>query len=277
LGFRGNQTSKNMKRTTKYSGLGLAVSGLMLACGSPAENRAADERVDPNMTALPAEDGFTDMFASGSLAGWEGDADIWRMEDGVLVGEIKPGSELQHNTFLIWTEAEPADFVLRTKFRISEHGNSGINYRSERFAEVPYALKGYQADMDGRHWYTGQNYEERNRTTLAYRGQRTKIPAPSAGNAGESKGNAWSSLIVLDTVASPQQLAEVDKPDADGWHDMLIVAEGNKLSHYVNGKLVSEVLDEDTANRKEKGLIGVQVHVGPPMKVEFRDMRINGR
>jgi len=259
-----------MNNITKHALFGISVSFLAIACGSRAENRAADDRVDPNLAALPMEDGFTDMLASGTLDGWEGDADIWRMEDGVLVGEIKPGSELKDNTFLIWKAAEPADFVLRAKFRISEHGNSGINYRSERFAELPYALKGYQADIDGRHRYTGQNYEERNRTTLAYRGQRTEIP----DSGGESRGNAWSSLAVLDTVATPDELAEADKPGADGWHDMLIIAQGSKLSHYVNGKLVSEVLDNDAANRKEKGLVGVQVHVGPPMKVEYKDMRI---
>jgi len=263
-----------MNNSIKHGFLGVLVSFVAIGCGPRTENRTADDRVDPNLTVLTVDEGFTDMFASGSLAGWEGDADIWRMEDGVLVGEIKTGTELKNNTFLIWKVAEPADFALRAKFRISEHGNSGVNYRSERFAEQPYALKGYQADIDGRHRYTGQNYEERNRTTLAYRGQRTEIPGPSAGNKGESRGNAWSNLIVLDTVASPQELAEADMPDADGWHDMLIVAEGNKLSHYLNGKLVSEVLDNDAENRKEKGLIGVQVHVGPPMKVEYKDMRI---
>jgi len=262
-----------MNNTIKHGLFGVLVSFLAISCDSRAENRAADERVDPDLATLPVEDGFTDMFAAGTLAGWEGDADIWRMEDGVLVGEIRADTELKNNTFLIWKDAEPADFVLKTKFRISEHGNSGINYRSERFAELPYALKGYQADIDGRHRYTGQNYEERNRTTLAYRGQRTEIPA----SPGQSRGNAWSSLTLLDTVATPNELAEADRPGPDGWHDMLIVAQGNKLSHYVNGKLVSEVLDNDAENRKEKGLIGVQVHVGPPMKVEYKDMQINGR
>jgi len=259
-----------MKKILKYSVLGIAVFGLMLGCGGGRTASPPDERVDAKATTLSGEDGFTDMLTSGTLAGWEGDADIWRMEDGVLVGEIRAGAKLQNNTFLIWKEDEPANFILKTRFRISETGNSGINYRSERFTELPYALKGYQADIDGRHHYTGQNYEERNRTTLAYRGQRTEIPA----GRGESRGNAWSSLIVLDTVASPAELAEANKLGPDGWHDMLIVAEGSKLSHYVNGKLISEVLDDDAENRKEKGLIGVQVHVGPPMKVEYKDMRI---
>ncbi len=260
-----------MNKIVKYSCLSVFTSFVILACNGRAANQT-DEQVNSNETTLPTEEGFVAMFASNSLEGWEGDTSIWRMEDGVLVGEIKANAEpLKNNTFLIWKDAEPADFILRTQFRISDQGNSGINYRSERFAEVPYALKGYQADIDGQHNYTGQNYEERNRTTLAYRGQRTEIPNPSSVK-GESIGNAWSSLVVRDTVATPEELKELTKPG--DWNEIMIVAEGNKLSHYINGKLISEVLDDDAVNRKEKGYIGVQVHVGPPMKIEYKDMQI---
>jgi hypothetical protein len=31
------------------------------------------------------------------------------------------------------------------------------------------------------------------------------------------------------------------------------------------------VIDGDTEHRKMSGLIGVQVHVGPPMKIEYRN------
>ncbi len=97
------------------------------------------------------------------------------MEDGCLVGEIKPDKLLKTNSFIIWKGGAPADFELILEFRIETAGNSGINYRSEKLTDVPHALRGYQADIDGKNNYTGQNYEERGRTTLAYRGQKTVI------------------------------------------------------------------------------------------------------
>jgi hypothetical protein len=173
---------------------------------------------------------------------------------------------------LIWKGGDIGDFSLKTKFKISENGNSGVNYRSDRFTEVPNALRGYQADIDGKNNYTGQNYEERKRTTLAYRGQRTEILNPADGNKGESKNNAWTNLKIIDSVATPEELQSIVKPN--DWNELEIVAEGNKLTHFINGKVIAEVIDNDPENRKDKGLIGVQVHVGPPMKVEYKDMQI---
>ena len=61
---------------------------------------------------------------------------------------------------------------------------------------------------------------------------------------------------------------------AEDWNSFRLVIKGNKLQHYVNDVLMSEVTDEDAVNRKAKGLLGVQVHVGPPMKVQYRNLMI---
>jgi len=213
---------------------------------------------------------FVDMFDQNSLQGWKGDSTIWKMDNGVLIGEIIQGSEpLKNNTFLIWEGGEPANFVLEGKFRISESGNSGINYRSEGVTELPYALKGYQADIDGRNNYTGQNYEERKRTTLAYRGQVVEIP--NVGE-GETKNNAWTNVKILDSLGNKDALKESIK--SEDWNEIRIVADGTKLEHYINGKLMSSVDDNDPVNSTKNGLIGLQVHVGPPMKVEYKDLKI---
>jgi hypothetical protein len=58
------------------------------------------------------------------------------------------------------------------------------------------------------------------------------------------------------------------------WNEYHIIAKGNRLQHYINGVLMSDVTDNDTANRKLSGVLGVQVHVGPPMKVEYKNFRI---
>lgn len=122
-----------------------------------------------------ANKGFISIFDGKSLDNWEGDPTYWRVENGAITGEVKPNNLLQNNSFIIWKGGEPADFELKGKYKISANGNSGINYRSDRVSDVPFALRGYQADIDGQNWYTGQNYEERKRTTLAYISQKVTV------------------------------------------------------------------------------------------------------
>ncbi len=219
--------------------------------------------------------GFKQIFDGKSLKGWEGDPQYWRVENGSMVGEITPDKLLKTNTFIIWRGGQPKDFELVTEFRISESGNSGINYRSEEVSGIPFALRGYQADIDGKNKYTGQNYEERGRTTLAYRGQKTVISSPDNALASlkdNIKNNAWTSVNVVGSLGNIDELNKQIKPE--GWNECRLVVKGNRLQHYVNGVLMSDVTDNDTIHRKMAGLLGVQVHVGPPMKVEYRNIRL---
>lgn len=221
--------------------------------------------------------GFVQIFNGKDLSGWEGDTTYWSVRDGSLVGRITPETSLQHNSFIIWQGGAPADFELRADFRITESGNSGINYRSEKLEDVPFALKGYQADIDGKNRYTGQNYEERKRTTLAYRGEEVVIhsqpePKKEGSLKANIKSNAWMSREVTGSLGSADSLRTLIKDS--GWNACRIVARGNHLQHYVNGVLMSDVTDNDEVNRKLSGLIGVQVHVGGPMTVEYRNIRL---
>jgi hypothetical protein len=178
---------------------------------------------------------------------------------------------------LIWRGGTPADFELTLEFKITPEGNSGINYRSEELKDLPFAVRGYQLDIDGANNYTGQNYEERGRTTLAYRGQITTINAQNAENAQESvqskiKNNAWTNLSVSGSLGDKDALLQ--KIKSEDWNTCRLVAKGNSLKHYINGVLMSDVTDNDTINGKSKGVLGIQVHVGPPMKVEYRKIMI---
>src|SRR5476651_1543931 len=209
--------------------------------------------------------GFVPMFDGKTLNGWEGDPKYWRAENGEIIGEITPETIIKVNTFLIWKGGKPADFEITVSYRISSKGNSGVNYRSVRVDSLPYALKGYQADIDGKDKYnlgypkySGQNYEERGRQFLALRGQRTVI------ENGKPR--------VVDSLGTKEEMLKAI--NYDGWNDLHIIAKGNNLKHYLNGKLMSEVTDNDEVHRKFDGLIGVQVHVGPPMKIEFKDFMI---
>lgn len=222
----------------------------------------------------PEKKGFVKIFDGKTLNGWEGDKKYWRVEKGNIVGEITPATLLKTNSFLIWRGGKPADFELTLEFKISRNGNSGINYRSVEVANVPHALKGYQADIDGAINYTGQNYEERKRTTLAYRGEIVQVKAQNK-NAADSlqnfiKNNAWTQRTVTGSLGSSDSLKA--KINYEGWNTCRLIIRGKKLKHFINGILMSEVIDNDKVNGMLEGLIGVQVHVGPPMKVEYRNI-----
>jgi hypothetical protein len=243
--------------------------------GSVSHPGFSQSKANNQSKAKKSKDGFVQIFDGKSLKGWEGDPNYWRVENGSLVGEITPDKLLKNNTFIIWQGGQPADFELKLECKITENGNSGINYRSEKLSDPPFALKGYQADIDGKNRFTGQNYEERGRTTLAYRGQITTINPlenPSANIRDNVKNNAWTGLNETGSLGERDALKEHIK--SEDWNEIHLVVKGKRLQHYVNGKLMSDVTDNDAANRKMQGYLGVQVHVGPPMKVEYRNIRL---
>lgn len=221
-----------------------------------------------------SEASFESIFDGKTLDGWDGNPVYWSVKDGAITGEITPETLLKANTFLIWQGGQPGDFELKAEFKVSEGGNSGINYRSEMVEDVSFALKGYQADIDGKNTYTGQNYEERKRATLAYRGQQTKITSQPEGVGVREfvEKNAWKGLSVENEIGDRAELGAMIK--AGEWNTIHIVAKGNVMKHFVNGQLMSEVHDEDPSNRLASGYLGVQVHVGPPMIVQFKEVML---
>ncbi len=211
------------------------------------------------LLATDDESGYEAIFDGKTLAGWEGDPKYWRVEAGALVGEVTPDTLLKQNSFIIWRGGVTKDFELKVEYRISAQGNSGINYRSVEVPGAPWAMRGYQADIDGRNRYTGQNYEERGRTFNALRGQITHIPP---GKKAE----------IIGSLGDPAELESFIKKE--DWNHYHLVVRGNILIHILNGHVMSVVIDDDTENRRFEGLLGVQVHVGPPMKIEYRNFRI---
>lgn len=211
-------------------------------------------------TAITGDEaGFEKIFDERTLTGWEGDPTYWRVENGALIGEITPATLLKRNSFIVWRGGVTKDFELKLEFRISAQGNSGVNYRSAEVADTPWALKGYQFDLDGPDRYTGNLYEERGRTFMAVRGQ---ITHAIAGGARQIIGSTG-------TLADLQTFTK-----RDDWNDVHIIARGNVITHLLNGRVTAVLVDDDAELRKMDGLLGVQVHVGPPMKVEYRNIRL---
>jgi hypothetical protein len=206
-----------------------------------------------------AKRGHVSLFDGRGFGDWAGDPAVWRVEGGALVGEVTPERQIRTNSFLIWRGGRPADFDFVAEYRISPGGNSGVNYRSEEVAGVPFAVKGYQADIDGANTYTGQNYEERGRGFLAMRGQQAVLEAGAKPRITGSLG---------DGEALKAHIRQ------DGWNELRLVVQGNRMRHYVNGVLMSETTDNDAGLRKDEGLLCLQVHTGPSMKVEYRNLRM---
>jgi hypothetical protein len=219
------------------------------------------QRARPNLANMiqPLEEtGFQPIFDGRTLTGWDGDPKFWRVEEGAIVGETSTDKQPQQNTFLIWRGGSPGDFDLKLEYRLTGF-NSGIQYRSIELPDIKWAMKGYQADMDGEQRFTGQIYEERGRGFLAMRGQATLIAA------GKKPG-------LIGAVGDSAELKSLIK-DA-GWNNLEIIARGDTLAQFINGRLMSMVFDEDATNRRMDGLIGIQVHRGPAMKIEVRNIRI---
>jgi hypothetical protein len=209
------------------------------------------------------EPGFVPIFDGKTLAGWEGDPRHWRVEDGSLVGEITSSTVIKSNTFIIWRGGRPKDFELKLEYRITPEGNSGINYRSTVVPDSvtpgnAFAMRGYQCDIDGRKRYSGNNYEEKGRLFLAVRGQLTRVVGGRPP-------------VLVSTFGEAADLANVI---SDDWNAVHVMARGNTLTHIINGRVMSITVDDDAPHRPADGFIGVQVHVGPPMKVEYRNIRL---
>lgn len=245
----------------------------LCSCKQEKENKTTSNIAENSTT----EKGFVQIFDGKTLTNWEGDSNYWHVENGCLVGIVTPETLLKSNTFITWQGGQPEDFELKLEYKITESGNSGINYRSTLIDTIPYALRGYQADIDGKNRYTGQNYEEKKRTTLAYRGEKVNINSQDNPNEEGSlranvKKNCWQSREIISSLGESDTLkAKIKRED---WNVVHLVVDGNRLKHYVNGILISDVTDNDVINRKLKGYLGVQVHVGPPMKVEYRNIKL---
>lgn len=260
--------NKKSKHLVHFCGLIILATAFTLSsCSSSSTTNTED-----TATGSADSSGFKTIFDGSTLNGWEGDTAVWHVVDGAIVGEVTAASTpLKANTFLIWKDGQPGDFELSAEYQISPEGNSGIQYRSEAVDGVPFGLKGYQMDIDGANTYTGQNYEERARAIMAFRGQKVTLP-PVTQSIGElAKNNVWSVAVINDSLGNPDSLkAKINA----GWNTCRIVANGNHLQHYINDVLMCDVTDDDTTNRKASGLIGLQLHAGHIMKVSFKNIKI---
>jgi hypothetical protein len=130
----------------------------------------------------------------------------------------------------------------------------------DRPVEGKWVMKGYQADIDFNNNFTGQIYEERGRGFLAMRGQAVYVP----------DGAGAKPRVIGNLQQTPDELKALIK--VNDWNQVHLIARGNTLIQILNGAVTSIVVDDDTKGRALSGLIGFQMHVGDPMRVEFRNI-----
>ncbi|TWU03838.1 family 16 glycoside hydrolase [Neorhodopirellula pilleata] len=195
---------------------------------------------------------FQILFDGESLTRWKGNLELWSVQDGAIVGQTTAENPIKANTFLIYQGGETADFEFRCKVRF-EGNNSGVQYRSELVDPTGFALAGYQADLHPNQEYFGMMYGERTgRGIIGQRGQRVVV---SPDGKSSVVGQVGNKEVFVDSE----------------WNDLRIVAVGNRMIHQVNGITTLDLTDNHP-DAKRTGKLGLQLHQGPAMKVEFRNL-----
>ncbi len=218
--------------------------------------------------AVPPETGDMKVLFNGKdLTGWDGDPRLWSVKDGVIHGETTAENPARGNTFLIWTDGVTKDFELRLSFRCNAANNSGIQYRSQRLDAKPdvpnrWRVRGYQHEIRNEQKLpnvAGFIYDEggkRGRICLA---------GEQATWGEDGQKHVEGSLITSDEFKELFKLND--------WNEVVIVAKGNHIQHYLNGRLILDFTDDPAVALKE-GVLAFQLHAGKPMWTEFKDIRI---
>src|SRR5687768_10277385 len=231
--------------------------------------RAADEP-KPEASATPAAktvraeadaEGFVPLFNGRDLTGWDGNPKFWSVKDGTITGQTTAENPTKGNTFLIYTGGDVDNFELRFRYKIVG-GNSVVQYRSKVKDPKSWSVGGYQADFEAGKTYSGILYDEGGvaggRQIMANRGNKVTYTAD-----GQKKEE--------DLRMSSEELQKTIKNE--DWNDYVITADGNHLTHKINGNTTAEVIDESPKALKS-GVLALQLHAGPPMTVQFKDLKI---
>ncbi|MDR2850157.1 MAG: DUF1080 domain-containing protein [Verrucomicrobiota bacterium] len=194
------------------------------------------------------------LFNGKDLTGWDGEPGWWTVEDGAITSESTPERPCKGATYLSWTEGRPVDFELTAEFKLSEKGNSGIQIRSQ--TRPKWDTFGYQADMTGDGGLAGFVYHHKG-GLIAGRGEEVSIGADGKR--------------VAKPLGDPKELLKAYKQG--DWNLYRIVCRGPLIELYLNGVLMSR-FTEAASDAPRDGLIALQMHPGPPMKVQFKNLTL---
>lgn len=192
------------------------------------------------------------LFNGKDLTDWEGNPESWSVQDGAITGTTTDEKRLPYNQFLIWRGGTVKNFELTAKIRQTGN-NSGIQYRSKELKDVgPWSVGGYQCDVHPQTANNAMLYDERGRAIVAQNGQTVII---------DRDGQKW---VVKET--------EPVQADVSEWNEYTVIARGNHLIHKLNGKVTCDVIDHQESQRELEGILAIQIHQGPAMKVQVKDI-----
>lgn len=201
-----------------------------------------------------ADEGFRPIFNGKDLSGWDGNPELWTVQDGCITGKTQGSQTLTYNQCIIWRGGIVKNFELHAKVKQSGK-NSGIQYRSQELTKVgKWSLKGYQCDIHPELANNGMMYEERGRGIIAQNGQ-SVIAAPD--------GKRW--------LTSSHDLVQANIAEC---HDYTVIAQGNHLIHKIDGKVTVDLLDCNEKARSLEGVLAFQIHQGPAMIVQIKDVML---
>ncbi len=201
-----------------------------------------------------AEDEFLSLFNGKDLTGWDGNPELWSVKDGCITGTTTGPEQLAYNQFVIWRGGVVENFELRAKIKQSGN-NSGIQYRSKELPENgEWSVGGYQCDIHPVAANNAMVYEERGRGIVCRNGQ----------------------SVVTDPGGASWLVAEREPVEANvaQWHEYTIVARGNHLVHMIDGRVTVDLVDHDETKRSLKGILAIQIHRGPAMHVQIKDVML---
>ena len=214
-----------------------------------------------SLLLLSNANGKKNLFDGKTLKGWNGDPKFWSVQNGSIVGQTTKENPTKGNTFIIWKGGKMNDFDLTLDYKI-EAGNSGIQYRSfvKPGKNDGWRIGGYQADLEAGDKFSGICYGEGFRGILSMRGEKTVLTLDGKGKLKKDIKKFGDS-------------AEIGKAVKKGkWNQYRITAKGFHFTHYINGVKTTELIDNDEKTRRKDGLLALQLHAGPPMKVYFKNI-----
>ncbi|MEN9535849.1 MAG: hypothetical protein RIR37_1122 [Verrucomicrobiota bacterium] len=206
------------------------------------------------------------IFNGKDLNGWDGDPTVWSVKDGVIRGETTAEKPVKSNTFLIWKDGTTKNFELRLSYRCTAANNSGIQYRSKHFTGAnekhQWVVRGYQHELRNEKKFpnvSGFIFDEG--------GKRKRICLAGEKATWEKDGKQVHGTLIEE--------AEFEKLfKLDDWNDVVIIADGNHIKHYLNNRLILDFTDNHPELALKEGVLALQVHAGNPMWVEFKNIRI---
>jgi uncharacterized protein (TIGR03067 family) len=220
----------------------------------------------PGLHAAEAEPGFKPLFNGKDLTGWNGNPKLWSVRDGAIMGVTGSDADtkINHNTFLVYTNGDVDDFELRFSYRIVA-GNSGVQYRSKVTGQGAFGPKvaGYQADFEAGKTYSGILYDEGGgaggRGIMGQRGEKV----------------VWGEDCKKQVTGSLGDSKEIQaKIKHEDWNDYVIIANDHHLQHFINGQPTVDVTDDCEEKHVHEGVLALQIHTGPPMTVQFKNIRL---